>query len=565
MDEMMLRQVITTGETLIQEFKSDRKQLSDAVIYEEVVALTNTNGGMLFLGVEDDGQITGCHPRHGEATDPAKLVAAIGNNTRPAVVVEVEVIPCQSSPVVVITVPVSREPCATASGKALRRVIQADGKPASVPFLPSEQRSRRTDLGLLDFSAQVMPGACWEDLDPLAFAAARRLMNRPGADKVLLDLSDREMAKAMRVVESQGETLAPTIAGLLLFGRQEAIERWVPTHACHVQALGSGGAVTMNDGFRLPLVHLIGEIESRLKARNDEQEVAYGFLRLGIPRYDADGVREAVLNALLHRDYSRLNACYIQFHPDHLLITSPGGFPAGITLANLLVHEPTPRNPRLVDACKRLGLVEQTGRGIDRIYLGLLRFGRGLPDYSRSDDTGVRVLIPANPASPGFAAFVHERTQAGKALGLDELMVLNALMGERRLEVGEAAELMQQSLAIAKSLLERMVEQGLVEATGERPRVYHLSAPVYRRLANPEGYVRAHGIDRLRWEGLVMEWAVNHGRVARADVITLLRVTPDQAYKILERMCTKGKLVRQGKGRRGSYYTPGPASPEAAG
>jgi ATP-dependent DNA helicase RecG len=147
-------------------------------------------------------------------------------------------------------------------------------------------------------------------------------------------------------------------------------------------------------------------------------------------------------------------------------------------------------------------------------------------------------------------------------LGLDELLVLNALMSDRRLEASEAATLMQQGPVPAKALLERMVEQGMVEGTGERPRVYHLSASIYRRLASPEGYVRTHGIDRLRWEGLVMEWAVSHSRVARSDVITLLQVTPDQAYKLLERMCTKGKLVRQGRGRRGSFYVPGPSAEE---
>jgi len=557
MDEPTLLAVIARGEALDREFKSDRNRISDAVIYEEVIAMANSKGGLLLLGVEDDGRITGCASRHGERTEPEKLVAAIRNNTRPSQVVTVQVIVAAGHSVVAITVLPCHETCATASGRALRRVIEVDGKPSTVPFLPSEQRSRRTDLGLLDFSAHVMPDSNWDDLNPLAFEVARRLMNRPGSDRVLLELADREMAKAMRVVESRGDVLVPTIAGLLLFGRQEALERWVPTHACHIQALGAGGAVSMNDGFRLPLVRLIGEIEGRLKARNDEQEVAYGFLRLAIPRYDADGVREAVLNALLHRDYSRMNPIYIQFHSDHLLITSPGGFPDGITLANLLVHEPTPRNPRLVEACKRLGLVEQTGRGIDRIFLGLLRYGRGLPDYSRSDDTGVRVVIPANPASPGFAAFVHERVQAGKELGLDELLVLNALMSDRRLEASEAAALMQQSPVAAKVLLERMIEQGLVEATGERPRVYHLSASIYRRLSSPEGYVRTHGIDRLRWEGLVMESVVAHGKVTRGEVMTLLQITGDQAGYLLSSMIEKGKLIRTGK-NRGAIYTAGP-------
>jgi hypothetical protein len=64
-------------------------------------------------------------------------------------------------------------------------------------------------------------------------------------------------------------------------------------------------------------------------ARNEEREVTVGLFRLPIPDYSPEGFREALNNAVLHRDYARHDAVYVQWQPDHLLITSPGGFPAG--------------------------------------------------------------------------------------------------------------------------------------------------------------------------------------------------------------------------------------------
>ena len=73
MDLSILMQAIQSGEGIDREFKSDARQISDREIYEEVVAMANTKGGILLLGVEDDGTITGAKPRHGSTTDPLKL------------------------------------------------------------------------------------------------------------------------------------------------------------------------------------------------------------------------------------------------------------------------------------------------------------------------------------------------------------------------------------------------------------------------------------------------------------------------------------------------------------
>ncbi len=86
METAALETLIAQGESLEREFKSDsRREFTDKEIYDEIVALANTNGGMLLIGVEDDKTITGSRPRHGKSTDVNKLKAAIFNNTQPRI------------------------------------------------------------------------------------------------------------------------------------------------------------------------------------------------------------------------------------------------------------------------------------------------------------------------------------------------------------------------------------------------------------------------------------------------------------------------------------------------
>ena len=82
-----LQDLIAGGESLTVEFKSDRRQISDKEIYEEIVSLANSAGGTLLIGVEDGGEVTGAVPRHGTSTDPLRLQAAIFGNTVPSTTV----------------------------------------------------------------------------------------------------------------------------------------------------------------------------------------------------------------------------------------------------------------------------------------------------------------------------------------------------------------------------------------------------------------------------------------------------------------------------------------------
>jgi len=559
-----LLELIKNGESLNVEFKGEkRRKLSDHELVEAVVCLANRSGtdtGWLLVGVEKDGQITGARPRHEAGrTDPARLTALIANNTRPSLTVEVSLVPVRGKGIIAIGVPPSRTPVGTANGRYLRRIVGGDGKPACVPMHFHEMQTYQADRGLLDYSALVVPEARWEDLDPLEFERFRRSIreSRGRGDGALLDLPDVELAKALGAVEKSGRIKKVRVLGLLLFGKEEALARLLPSHEVAFQVI-RGHSVEVNDFFRWPLLRVMEEIEARFRARNREQELMVGLLRVGVPDYSPAAFREGVANALIHRDYTRLGAVHVQWHDDRMEISNPGGFPEGVTLDNLLVTPPRPRNPLLADAFKRAGIVERTARGIDTIFFEQLRNGRPAPSYERSDATAVVLVLPGGKANLDFVRLVVEEGQAGRPLHLDELLLLNALWRNRSLTTDQAARLVQRPEDEARTFLQRLVEAGLVEARGERKgRTWHLSAATYRRMGESAAYIRQRGFEPLQQEQMVLQYVDNHGRITRREAAELCRISGPQAYRLLDKLCKSGRLMREGDRGRGVAYRKG--------
>ncbi len=421
-----LRQLLG-GESLEVEYKSERRgPFNDRDLVEAVVCLANRPGtgtGYLLLGVEDDRQVTGARPRHesGRRTDPLLVQTLIAHRTSPSLICRAEVVPVEEREVLVIEVPVSAVPVCTTDGTYTRRRLDRQGRPECVAFSYHDMQTQRADRGLLDYSAQVVPEARWEDLDPLEFERFRRNIRESVGvgDRALDELPDLELAKALGAVEANHEVRAIRILGLLLFGTPEALGKWIRPYEVAFQVLSP--QVEVNDFFHWPLLRVIDEVLTRFRARNREDEIFAGFQRIGVPSYSEIAFREAVANALIHRDYTRLGAVHIQWWPDRIEISNPGGFPEGVRLDNLLDTTPRPRNPLLADAFKRAGIVERTARGIDTIFYEQLRNGRPEPDYGRTSSTNVVLVLPGGAADLAFVRRVVERGLAGERLGLPSL------------------------------------------------------------------------------------------------------------------------------------------------
>jgi ATP-dependent DNA helicase RecG len=552
--------LIREGETLDVEFKGEsRGPLPDDDLVAAVVCLANRPSqapGWLLLGVEDDGTVTGARPRHGPVTDPRRLQALIANRTVPSLTCRVTVLSVRGQPVVAIEVPPSPDPVGTADGRYLRRTIGGRGRPECRPFHFHEMPSRVATLGRLDPATAVVPDARWDDLDPLEFERFRRFVRESGGagDQALAELPDLELAKALGAVEANHEVTAVRTLGLLLFGREEALRRWLPTHEVAFQVL-SGTQVLTNEFSRAPLLRVMEELLARFRARNRETELQLGLIRVGIPDYPERAFREGLANACVHRDYARLGAIHVQWYDDRLVISSPGGFPEGVRLQNLLVTPPRPRSPLLADAFKRAGIVERTARGIDTIFYEQVRNGHPAPSYDLSTETDVVLVLQGGEADLPFVRLVaSEEARRQRPFTLEELLVLHRVWSTRRATVGEAAETIQRPKDHARAVLEHLVEAGLLEARGTgRGRTYLLSAGVHRQARTPSASARARGFDRLQQEAMILQYVESHGHITRREAAELCRLTPAQAYQVLRELTRRGRLRAVGQGRGAAY------------
>lgn len=544
-------------ETLQIEFKSDPVGgLSDKSVVDAVVGLANAQGGVLYIGIDDNGTISGL--RSGKWRNPKKAAAFISNYTVPPLLVETDLVPDEKDRwVLTIKVPKAQGLCATRDGKVLRRRIKVDGRPENIPMFPQEYSGRLSELGLLDYSAQVLPESSYADIDAQERNRLRKLIRANRGESALLELADEDLDKALGVVRAVDGKLRPTVAGLLLLGKKESIATLLPTSKVAFQVL-TGTDVRENIEVQLPLLSTFEELLYRFSAWNPEQEFQEGLFRVPVPEFSERAFREGIVNALCHRDYTRLGSVVVQVSNEGLLILSPGGFIDGITQDNLLTADPRGRNPLLSDMFKRIGLAERTGRGIDRIFEGSILYGRPLPDYSESTSDSVHLFIPRMKADFNFHRLILScRENHPELLTMSTLMILSLLRSERRLALPNLVELCHLSAVRVQRQIEILLKEGFIEAVGTgKNQEYILSEAVYKAQDQTIRNVNRSDLRALRLEELVLGAATKNEGITRSDVVGLLHINAQAAYRLLQRLTEQGKLRKEGKRRHTKYFVP---------
>lgn len=537
---------LTEPEGMHLEFKAAQSDFGNDKLVRYCAALANEGGGKLILGVSDKKprQITGSQAFR----SPEQAVQMVTDKLR--LRIDFEERSESSRRVLIFHIPPRFPGMPVAVDGAY---LMRSGE--SLVTMTQDQLRRIFDEAGPDFSAEICPRATLEDLDPAAIADFRARWMQKSGTTTLTALNDEQLLRDAELLTPEGITNA----AMILFGRRESLGL---LRLGHVEVIfeyrSSTGSIPYQQRleWRQGFFSFYDALWQTINLRNDLQSYQSGLFRYDIPTFDETVIREALLNAISHRDYRNGGSVRILQFPRHIEIISPGGFPNGITTDNIL-DQSFPRNRRIADALQRCGLIERSGQGMNRMFEETIRQSKPLPDLSGSAGHEVRLTLRGEVQNPAFIQFLEKIGEERLAsFTTADFLVLDAI--QREVSIPEPL----------RSHIPRLTELGVVETFGRGRGVQYLLSRKFHAAVGQLGtYTRRRGLDRETNKELLLK----HLREQGADgspLAELCQVQPGLSEKMIQTLLgelrAEGRATLTGK-RRWARWSAMPAKAPSMG
>jgi predicted HTH transcriptional regulator len=428
------------GKTL--EFKRDLS--SPDGFLKTVVAFANTAGGTVLVGVED-----GTRNVRGVA-EPLDLEERITNliddSITPRVLPDIELLPFRNTQVVSVQIhPSSTRP----------HYLNKFGLQGGV-YVRAGSTNRQADEAMIAEMQRFAQGTVFDE-QPLPELDSEAIDFRAASESFapLRKLQERDLTTLRIMTDYQGRNV-PTIGGMLLFGRERL--RYFPDSWIQVGRFAGTDRAVIEDHARLQ-GSLISGIEEAIAfiGKHSTRGATIGPVRRtdrwSLP---SAAVREAVINAVAHADYSQTGApIRVALYDDRLEIENPGLLPFGLTVADLPLGVSKLRNRVIGRVFHELGLIEQWGSGIQRMIAACRDAGLAPPEFK---EIGLRFRVTI-------------RIAQARPVILDDTdgKIISLVNAPRGLATREVAEKIGLSTRATRTRLASLVERGLVREIGTGP------------------------------------------------------------------------------------------------
>jgi ATP-dependent DNA helicase RecG len=379
---MNLAEILSQGESEGVEFKSS---FNDEAL-ETLGAFANAVGGVLLIGVEPEGTVCGIAVGRKTLED---LANRIQEATDPRLQPSISKLVHDGKAVIAIRTESATVGPVSVRGRFFRRVGRTNQRMSHEEIV-----QRLLNASGLSWDASVEPQATWEDLDKERIRDYVAVLRQTGRRPIPARTSERDALRKLDLVAG----VRPTRAAILLFGKTPT--RFYPSAFIKLGRFRSPTLIVDDRQVSGTLLMQVEETMAWLRERLQTRfEITGTPQRDVIWEYPLEAVREAIINAVCHRNYLSTAHIQVRLHDDRLEIWNPGGLPAPLTPADLLRdHDSIPRNPKIAAAFFFAGLVEQWGTGTIRMAAALKEAGHPEPEFDVRTASRFRVLLRQGPA-----------------------------------------------------------------------------------------------------------------------------------------------------------------------
>lgn len=519
------------------DFKQDARSLKESlrVAVDATLCLANTVGGHVVFGMDDD--VGGPDAFVGSAMDSTEVRKYIHDNSRPYLLVETEEVWYRQVRLLVISVQADHDIYSDVRGRAPHR-IGTD----CVGMDPATQQRVREERRGFDPSAEL---ALLRDIDPAAMVRARARLSASlqPARNGLGKLSDLDLLKALGVVDADGRLLE---AGRRLVGPDGA-------GLVYQYRESSGGEPRVVERLVGPLLVVYDQVMDLIRLRRQLTPVTLpDGQQLQVEDFPELAVREAIGNALIHRDYRIEAPVVVEHSPSVLVVTSPGPLVAGVTVENILTHPSKPRNRALAAAVRTLELAEEVGRGVDRMYREMIRSGKPTPAIDAAFDQ-VRVALVGGAPDVRIARYIAQLEPAVRD-DTDAMIILLRLCTKSTIAALTVAPLLQKSVDEAEASLRHLASEpvAMIEPTRQTARAkypnYRFRETAVKLLGSALPYAR-HTSDEI--DRRVVVHVQEYKRITNATVRNLFNVGTQRANQIIASLVDRNILTKTSEAQRG--------------
>ena len=460
------------------EFKEQGRSEADTLktIAEAALCFANAAGGLIVVGIAD--QKAGASALQGSTLDIDAVRRRVWELSRPPLTVDAWEEQLGDVRLVLVSVPQSPELHSDPQGRAPRRVGSD-----CLPMDPSEQMRLREDRLGIDLTARETELGL-KDMSEPALEVARELLANFGDERRrLARLGTEELLRALGVVSNSSRVL---IAGQLLFAKAQP--GGAPVIVYEYRAT-PGGEPRAIERLAAPLLTSFQATLQLVRARQSVTPLNLaGGQQVQLEDFPTLAVREALANAIVHRDHHLSGPVNVVHSPELLAVASPGPLVSGVTPENILTHPSKPRNPCLAKAARLLGLAEEVGRGVDRMFREMIGAGRDLPRIESHHDH-VRVSLVGGRANTQVARFVAQLPEQERD-DTDAMLVLFRLCSVKTVSAQQLTPLLQKGVVETEQVLRRLATDGvgILEPTRLTARrtnpAYRLRGDVLRELGS---------------------------------------------------------------------------------